>query len=98
MNIILALDSAMGVFHNVAPRVNYVELDLELPCHPEYFELSGYAEMVTRSSFPRTRTKLIDTFQRLFSSPQNLKNAFQNETLCCWDMLYLVHGMYWCSI
>merc|ERR1711939_89650 len=82
MNILLALDSAMGIFNNVPPRIHYVELDLQMPCHPEFFELSSYAEMLTRSSFPRTRMKLIDAFQRLFSSPRDLKSAFHNETLC----------------
>ncbi len=96
MNILLALDSAMGIFNNVPPRIHYVELDLQMPCHPEFFELSSYAEMLTRSSFPRTRMKLIDAFQRLFSSPRDLKSAFHNETLCCWDMLYLIHGV--CSL
>jgi len=88
----LALDSAMGFFYNVAPRINYSELDLQLPCHPEFFELSGYTEMVAKSLFPRTRIKIIDAFQKLFSSPPNLQAAFQMETLCYWDMLFLVHG------
>lgn len=92
MNIILALDSAMGIFNNVSPRVNYVELDLQMPCHPEYFELSGYAEMLARSSFPRARMKLIDAFQRLFVPSHDAKAAYPNESLCCWDMLYLIHG------
>ncbi|KAK5336494.1 hypothetical protein LTR07_008528 [Exophiala xenobiotica] len=94
MNILLALDSAMGIFNNVPPRVHYVELDLQLPCHPEFFELSNYAEMLARSSFPRPRMKLIDAFQRLFSSPRDLRSAFHNETLCCWDMLYLIHVLF----
>ncbi|KAK4946523.1 hypothetical protein LTR10_014375 [Elasticomyces elasticus] len=94
MNIMLALDSAMGFFYNVAPRINYSELDLQLPCHPEYFELSSYTEMVTKSVFPRTRIKIIEGFQKLFSSPQNLQAAFQKETLCYWDMLFLVHVLY----
>ncbi|KAI1625523.1 hypothetical protein EDD37DRAFT_607121 [Exophiala viscosa] len=94
MNIMLALDSAMGFFYNVAPRINYSELDLQLPCHPEYFELSSYAEMLTKSLFPRTRIKIIDAFQPLFYSPQSLAAAFQNETLCYWDMLLLVHVLY----
>lgn len=46
MNILLALDSAMGIFNNVPPRIHYVELDLQMPCHPEFFELSSYAEML----------------------------------------------------
>lgn len=94
MNIMLALDSAMGIFHNCPPRINYCELDLQMPCLPEYFELSCYSEMLQRSMFPRTRMKLIDAFQRLFAPPEELKFAFQNEMLCCWDMLYLIHGMY----
>ena len=92
MNIMLALDSAMGIFNNVPPRVNYCELDLQMPCHPEYFELSSHAEMLQRSSFPRSRMKLIDAFQKLFLPPNELKAAYQNELLCCWDMLYLIHG------
>ncbi|KIW43328.1 uncharacterized protein PV06_04440 [Exophiala oligosperma] len=94
MNILLALDSAMGIFNNVPARVNYIELDLQLPCHPEYFELSSHAEMLARSSFPQTRMKLIDAFQRLFSPPRELKAAFHDETLCCWDMLYLIHVLF----
>ncbi|KAL2404605.1 hypothetical protein ABEF93_006304 [Exophiala dermatitidis] len=94
MNIMLALDSAMGIFHNCPPRINYCELDLQMPCLPEYFELSCYSEMLQRSMFPRTRMKLIDAFQRLFAPPEELKFAFQNEMLCCWDMLYLIHVLF----
>ena len=93
MNVLLALDSAMGIFNNVPPRVNYCELDLQLSCHPEYFELSSYAEMLQRGSFPRQRMKVIDAFQKLFVHPSELKLAYQNENLCCWDMLCLIHGM-----
>ncbi|OAL27801.1 hypothetical protein AYO20_09654 [Fonsecaea nubica] len=94
MNVILALDSAMGIFNNVPPRINYCEVDLQLPCHPEYFELSGYAEMLQQGSFPRPRMKLIEAFQKLFVHPSELKAAYQNENLCCWDMLYLTHVLY----
>ncbi|KIW74950.1 hypothetical protein Z517_11721 [Fonsecaea pedrosoi CBS 271.37] len=94
MNVILALDSAMGIFNNVPPRINYCEVDLQLPCHPEYFELSGYAEMLQQGSFPRPRMKLIEAFQKLFVHPSELKAAYQNENLCCWDMLYLSHVLY----
>ncbi|KIW14953.1 hypothetical protein PV08_07740 [Exophiala spinifera] len=94
MNILLSLDSAMGIFNNVPARVNYIELDLQLPCHPEYFELSSHAEMLARSSFPQTRMKLIDAFQRLFTPARELKAAFHNERLCCWDMLYLIHVLF----
>lgn len=93
MNVIVALDSAMGIFNNVPPRIHYCELDLQLPCHAEYFDLSGYAEMLQRSSFPRTRMKLIEAFRKLFVHPSELKAAYQNEILCCWDLLYLIHGM-----
>lgn len=92
MNVVLALDSAMGIFNNVPPRVNYCELDLQLPCHPEYFELSSHAEMLGRASFPRTRMRLIEAFQKLFVDPEELRSAFQHEILGCWDMLYLIHG------
>jgi hypothetical protein len=92
MNILLALDSGMSIFNNVPHRINYCELDLPLPCHPEYFELSSYADMLRQSSFPRIRMKVIDAFQRLFLPPEEVKAAFQNEVLCCWDMLYLIHG------
>ncbi len=93
MNVLLALDSAMGIFNNVPPRVNYCELDLQLPCHAEYFDLSSHSEMLQRSSFPRTRMKLIEAFQKLFVHPGELKAAYQSEILCCWDLLYLVHGI-----
>ncbi|OQV03472.1 Fungal specific transcription factor domain-containing protein [Cladophialophora immunda] len=94
MNVLLALDSAMGIFNNVPPRINYCEVDLQLPCHPEYFELLGYADMLQRGSFPRPRMKLIEAFQKLFVHPGELKAAYQNENLCCWDMLYLTHVLY----
>ncbi|EXJ73250.1 uncharacterized protein A1O5_03010 [Cladophialophora psammophila CBS 110553] len=94
MNVLLALDSAMGIFNNVPPRINYCELDLQLPCHPEYFDLSSYADMLQRGSFPRPRMKLIEAFQKLFVHPGELKAAYRNESLCCWDMLYLTHVLY----
>ncbi|EXJ89777.1 hypothetical protein A1O3_02844 [Capronia epimyces CBS 606.96] len=94
MNIILALDSGMGIFHNVPPRVSFGELDLQLPCHPEYFDLASYAEMLQRSLCPHPRMKLIDAFQRLFTQPDELMSAYQPETLCCWDMLYLIHVLF----
>lgn len=92
MNVMLALDSAMGIFNNVPPRVNYCELDLQLSCHIETFELTSYAEMVQRSAFPRGRMKLIDAFQKLFVQSSEVKAAYQHEVLCCWDMLLLIHG------
>ncbi|OAP58657.1 hypothetical protein AYL99_07747 [Fonsecaea erecta] len=94
MNVLLALDSAMGIFNNVPPRVNYCEVDLQLPCHPEYFHMTGYADMLQRGSLPRPRMKLIEAFQKLFVHPSQLKAAYQDEKLCCWDMLYLVHVLY----
>ena len=92
MNILLALDSAMLIFNNVPPRVNYCEFDLQLPCHHQYFEVSSYAEMLQHSMFPLVRTKLIDAFQRLFLPQNEVKPSLQNEIMCCWDMLYLIHG------
>src|ERR1700744_4708757 len=83
MNVILALDSAMGIFNNVPPRVNYCELDLQLPCHPDSFQLTSHAEMLQRSAFPRGRMKLIDAFQKLFVHPSELKAAYQHESLGC---------------
>ncbi|KAJ9611619.1 hypothetical protein H2200_004803 [Cladophialophora chaetospira] len=94
MNVLLALDSAMGIFNNVPPRINYCELDLQLSCHPEAFELSSYVDMLQRSTFPRLRMKLIDAFQKLFVDPSELKVAYQHELLCCWDMLSLIHVLY----
>lgn len=93
MNVLLALDSAMGMFNNVPARVSYCELDLQLPCHQQYFELSSYTEMLQKSLFPLPRMKLIDAFQRFFQPPSEIKFAFQAESLCCWDMLYLIHGL-----
>ncbi|ETI25285.1 hypothetical protein G647_04660 [Cladophialophora carrionii CBS 160.54] len=94
MNVMLALDSAMGIFNNVPPRVNYCEVDLQLPCHAEAFQLASYAEMLQRSAFPRSRMKLIDAFQKLFVQPNELRAAYQHETLCSWDMLYLIHVLF----
>lgn len=90
----LALDAAMGIFNNVPSRVNPSELDIQLPSHPEAFDLTSHAEMVQRSAFPRARMKLIDAFQKLFVHPSELKSAYQHEVLCCWDMQYLIHGKY----
>ncbi|KIW21747.1 uncharacterized protein PV07_12823, partial [Cladophialophora immunda] len=94
MNVLLALDSAMGIFNNVPPRINYCEIDLQLPCHAEYFELLSYADMLQRGLFPRPRMKLIEAFQKLFVHPGELRAAYQNKNLCCWDMFYLIHVLY----
>lgn len=92
MNVLLALDSAMGMFNNVPPRISYCELDLQLPSEQQYFGLSSYTEMLQKSLFPPQRMKLIDAFQRFFLPQSEIKLAFQTESLCCWDMLYLIHG------
>jgi hypothetical protein len=92
MNVLLALDAATGIFNNCSPRVNYCELDLQLPLQTDYFEMSFYNEAMQRQSLPRSRMKLIDAFQRLFVQPSELQKAYESEILCCWDMLYLVHG------
>jgi hypothetical protein len=94
MNVLLALDSAMGMFNNVPTRVSYYELDLQLPCHQQFFELSSYTEMLQKSLFPPPRMKLIDAFQKFFQPQSEIKFAFQAESLCCWDMLYLIHGLF----
>lgn len=92
MNVLLALDSGMGMFNNVPSRINYCEVDLQLPCHTQYFELSSYTEMLQKSLFPSPRPKLIDAFQRFFQPQSEVKFLFQSESICCWDMLYLIHG------
>jgi hypothetical protein len=92
MNVLLALDTAMGIFNNVPPRINYCELDLQLPCSSEVFQLTGYTEMNQRSGLPPRRMMLIEAFQKLFVHPSELKEAYQHEVLCCWDLLYLIHG------
>jgi len=92
MNVLLALDAGMGMFNNVPPRINYCEVDLQLPSEQQYFELSSYTEMLQKSLFPPLRMKLIDAFQRFFVPQSEIKLAFQAESLCCWDMLYLIHG------
>lgn len=94
MNVLLALDSGMGMFNNVPPRISYCELDLQLPSEQQYFELSSYTEMLQKSLFPPPRMKLIDAFQRFFLPQSEIKLAFQTESLCCWDMLYLIHGSF----
>ena len=88
----LALDAAMGIFNNVPPRINYCELDLQLSCHSESFEVANYGEMLQRAALPRPRMKIIEAFQKLFVHPSELKTAYQHEVLCCWDMLSLIHG------
>lgn len=93
MNVLLALDAAMGMFNNVPPRIHYCELDLQLPCQTQYFELSSYADMLQKSLFPPTRPKLIEAFQRFFQPQSEIKLLFQSESMCCWDMLYLIHGL-----
>jgi hypothetical protein len=52
--------------------------------------------MIQLGSFPKVRPKLIDAFQRLFLPHNGIKAAFQPDSLCCWDMLYLVHGKSQC--
>ena len=93
MNIILALDSAMGMFNNVPARVNYSELDLELPCQPQYFEFPTYLDMSTTGLFPKPRLKSIEAFRKLFLPFDQLRSPFEDEEMCCWDMLYLIHSM-----
>jgi len=87
----VAFDAAQGIFNNVPSRISVCELDLQLPCHPEYFELANYEEMLRRSSFPRAKMKLLDAFQRLFTSPSEFKASIEKDAWCCWDMLYLIH-------
>ena len=92
MNIILSLDAAMGVFNNVPTRANYSELDLELPCHPQYFDFATYLDMTRAGLYPTPRMKLNEAFQKLFLASDQARTAFENENLCFWDMMYLIHG------
>ncbi|KIV96685.1 hypothetical protein PV10_00518 [Exophiala mesophila] len=94
MNIILSLDAAMGVFNNVPTRANYSELDLELPCHQQYFEFATYLDMTRAGLYPTPRLKLTEAFQRLFLASDQARTAFENENLCFWDMMYLIHVLY----
>lgn len=97
MNIMLALDSAFGIFNNIPPRVDLSELDLQLPCDPVYFETSNYEEMVIRSQFPRHKMKVLDAFQKLFMTQSPTSTRFdpvERHALNSWDLLILVHGTF----
>lgn len=64
----LALDSAFGIFNNIPSRIDPTGLDLQLPCEEKYFRLSGHQEMVMYSMFPKPKMKVLDAFQRLFTT------------------------------
>lgn len=64
----LALDSAYGIFNNIPSRIDPTGLDLQLPCEEKYFRLSSQQEMVMYSMFPKPKMKVLDAFQRLFTT------------------------------
>jgi len=100
MNIIIALDCAFGVFNNVPPRVDFGELDLQLMCDPQHFEIASYQDMLMRGTFPKFKMKTLDAFGRLFLVQAENSARFEHlekGALSCWDMLVLAHSTYLAS-
>ena len=96
MNILLALDTAFGIFSNLPPRFALSELDVQLPGHPQDFALSYDRSMEGQTVVPQHKIKLNDAFRQLF---EDFRNDTRHLTdlvtiLHSYDMLILVHLLY----
>lgn len=94
MNVMLAFDAAMGFFNNIPPRISHSEIDLQLPCDSQYYELASYQEMMIRGDCPRPKMKVLHGLQKLFLPQDEMGESVEKGSLNFWDMLLIVHGIY----
>jgi hypothetical protein len=96
MGIAMMLDHAFGILNNLAPRFQWAEIDLPLPCDDVFFKISTYEEMISRSLFPQRKMKvkegLLNLFSQYESADENLK-VLRAGKLTGLDMQMLIHCM-----
>lgn len=90
----IAFDAAMAIFNNVPPRITFAELDVQLPCEQQFWEIGSYMELASQTSMPRPRMRLLDAFQLLFVPTEEFQPLAEKTDWNCWDLLYLIHLMY----
>ncbi|TAQ83093.1 hypothetical protein B7494_g8583 [Chlorociboria aeruginascens] len=93
----MMLDNAFGIFNNVAPRLQWAEIDLSFPSDDAFFRIANYEEFVANSRFLPRKIKIKEAFLLLFSSPetagQDLR-PFRTGNLTALDMQMLIHLLY----
>jgi hypothetical protein len=90
------LDNLFGIFNNVPPRFNWVELDLPFPSDDRYFNTASYDELAATRLFPVRKMKIEDAFLILFLPPDASKErlkVLRDGCLTALDMQMLIHCM-----
>ena len=88
------LDNAFGIFNNIAPRLQWAEIDLPFPSSDAYYRLASYEEMRAQNLYPQQKMKIKDAFMVLFAPPESAEEDLQvlrKGELTPLDMQMLIH-------
>ncbi|KAM3086872.1 hypothetical protein ACMFMF_000807 [Clarireedia jacksonii] len=94
--LMMMLDNAFAIFNNLAPRLQWAEIDLPFPSDDQYFKAAKYDDLRNHSGFPISKMKIKDAFMLLFS-PVDIADRgllpLRGGNLTVLDMQMLMHGM-----
>lgn len=89
------LDNTFGIFNNVAPRLQWAEIDLRFPSEEVYFKATSFEDYASKQLYPQPalRIKLKEAFMLLFApqvgGPEFV--ALRNAALTPIDMQVLIY-------
>jgi hypothetical protein len=92
----MMLDNAFAIFNNLAPRLQWAEIDLPFPSDDLYFKAAKYDDLRNHSGFPIPKMKIRDAFLLLFSPADSAERdllPLRGGNLTALDMQMLMHGM-----
>ncbi|KAH8808572.1 hypothetical protein F5884DRAFT_821883 [Xylogone sp. PMI_703] len=96
-NISVIIDSTWNVFHNIAPRIQWTEMDFSLAGDDRAFQAANYQELMTYAGLPSGRPKLKEAFLPLFTPREKTDETMRrlkSANLTVFDMMILVHVIY----
>lgn len=91
----MMLDNAFAIFNNLAPRLQWAEIDLPFPSDDQYFKAAKYDNLTNHSGFPIPKMKIKDAFMLLFTPAVTAERdllPLRGGNLTALDMQILMHG------
>ncbi|PQE08746.1 C2H2 finger domain (Zms1) protein [Rutstroemia sp. NJR-2017a BVV2] len=95
--LMMMLDNAFAIFNNLAPRLQWAEIDLPFPSDDLYFKVAKYEDLRNHSGFPIPKMKIKDAFLLLFSPVDSAERdlaPLRGGNLTALDMQMLMHALY----
>ncbi|RFU36198.1 hypothetical protein B7463_g24, partial [Scytalidium lignicola] len=96
-NMSIIIDITFDIFHNIAPRIRWSEMDFSLSSDDSVFQAANYQELVIYAGIPRAKMKLKEAFLLLLTPREKAEEAMRrlkSGNLTIADMQALMYVFY----